>query len=133
MQLKKVKIKDYSGLTDIEVFIQNNLMYIVSDNNVGKTRTLKAIDNFFNGKDNANLEITYEFTQEEIKELNSKHNLELSEESTFIQKDKKILFNNNDYTSFIRNKKILGQCFYIPTIVNFDDQQDLSKAKKSTF
>jgi len=129
MQLKKVKIKDYSGLTDIEVFIQNNLMYIVSDNNVGKTRTLKAIDNFFNGKDNANLEITYEFTQEEIKELNSKHNLELSEESTFIQKDKKILFNNNDYTSFIRNKKILGQCFYIPTIVNFDDQQDLSKAK----
>ena len=74
MQLKKVKIKDYSGLTDIEVFIQNSLMYIVSDNNVGKTRILKAIDNFFNGKDNANLEITYEFTQEEIKELNSKHN-----------------------------------------------------------
>ena len=23
----------------------------------------------------------------------------------------------------------MGQCFYIPTIVNFDDQQDLSKAK----
>ena len=93
MQLKKVKIKDYSELKDIEVFVQNSLMYVVSDNNVGKTRTLKAIDNFFNGKDNANLEITYEFTQEEIKELNSKHNLELLEESTFIQKDKKILFN----------------------------------------
>lgn len=129
MQLKKVKVKDYSELRDIEVFVQNSLMYVVSDNNVGKTRTLKAIDNFFNGKDNANLEITYEFTQEEIKELNSKYNLELLEESTFIQKDKKILFNDRDYTSFIRNEKILGQCFYIPTIVNFDDQQDLSKAK----
>lgn len=129
MQLKEIKIKDYSGLKDINVFVQNNLMYVVSDNNVGKTRTLKAIDNFFNGKDNANLEITYEFTQEEIKEINSKYNLELSEESTFIQKDKKILFNDNDYTLFIRNEKILGQCFYIPTIVNFDDQQDLSKAK----
>lgn len=129
MQLKEIKIKDYSGLKDINVFVQNNLMYVVSDNNVGKTRTLKAIDNFFNGKDNANLEITYEFTQEEIKEINSKYNLELSEESTFIQKDKKILFNDNDCTLFIRNDKILGQCFYIPTIVNFDDQQDLSKAK----
>ena len=129
MQLKEIKIKDYSGLKDINVFVQNNLMYVVSDNNVGKTRTLKAIDNFFNGKDNANLEITYEFTQEEIKEINSKYNLELSEESTFIQKDKKILFNDNDCTLFIRNEKILGQCFYIPTIVNFDDQQDLSKAK----
>lgn len=129
MQLKEIKIKDYSGLKDINVFVQNNLMYVVSDNNVGKTRTLKAIDNFFNGKDNANLEITYEFTQEEIKEINSKYNLELSEESTFIQKNKKILFNDNDCTLFIRNEKILGQCFYIPTIVNFDDQQDLSKAK----
>lgn len=129
MQLKKVKIKDYSELKDIEIFIQNSIMYIVSDNNVGKTRTLKAIDNFFNGKDNASLEITYEFMQEEVKGLNSKYNLELLEESTFIQKDKKILFNDKDYTSFIRNEKILGQCFYIPTIVNFDDQQDLSKAK----
>ena len=70
MQLKKVKIKDYSGLTDIEVFIQNNLMYIVSDNNVGKTRTLKAIDNFFNGKENANFEMRYHYTNEKIKELN---------------------------------------------------------------
>ena len=46
-------------------------------------------------------------------------NLELLEESTFIQKDKKILFNDKDYTSFIRNEKILGQCFYIPTIFLF--------------
>ena len=67
MQLKKVKIKDYSELKDIEIFIQNSIMYIVSDNNVGKTRTLKAIDNFFNGKVNASLEITYEFMQEEVK------------------------------------------------------------------
>lgn len=39
--IKKVKIKDYSGLTDIEVFIQNSLMYIVSDNNVGKKENFK--------------------------------------------------------------------------------------------
>lgn len=55
MQLKK----DYNELKDIEVFVQNSLMYVVSDNNVGKIRKLKAIDNFFNGKDNVNLEITY--------------------------------------------------------------------------
>lgn len=129
MQLKQVKINDYCELKEIEIFIQNSLMYVVSDNNVGKTRTLKAINNFFNGKDNANLEITYKFTKKEIRELNSKYNLELLEESTFVQKDKKIFFNDKDFTSLIREEKILGQCFYIPTIVNFDDQQDLSKAK----
>ena len=129
MRIKEIKIREYKGLIDVNIFIQNNLMYIVSDNNVGKTRILKAINNFFNGKENANVEISYEFVQEEIEEIKLKYDIELMEQSNFVQKDKRILYEGKDCTSLIREQKILGQCFYIPTIVNFEDQQDLSKAK----
>lgn len=129
MKLRKIIIHNFKGIKEIELNVINNILYLVSNNNVGKTRILKSIDNFYNGKESAETEMTFEFSDSDLCHLSNNYELKFNEVETFKQKDKKIFVNDIDITSNIRDNFILGKCFYIPTIVDIQNEQDLSKTK----
>ena len=63
MKILNVKINQFRGLKNVNIDINEMLNFIVSDNNVGKTRLLEAINQFYVGKEDGDIEITYELSE----------------------------------------------------------------------
>ena len=63
MKILNVKINQFRGLKNVNIDINEMLNFIVSDNNVGKTRILEAINQFYVGKEDGDIEITYELSE----------------------------------------------------------------------
>ena len=59
MKITNIKINKFRGIENVSIDIHEMLNFIVSDNNVGKTRILEAINQFYVGKEEADIEITY--------------------------------------------------------------------------
>lgn len=104
-------------------------MFIVSDNNVGKTRVLSSIDNFFNGKENSNMEVRFELTETEIIAFRNKYDIDFESDTVLVQNDKKIYFRELDITTHVKNDKVFGKCFLIPTIIDYSSEADIKKSK----
>ena len=47
MKITNIKINNFRGVKNVSIDIYEMLNFIVSDNNVGKTRILEAINQFY--------------------------------------------------------------------------------------
>ena len=65
MKLTKIKINKFRGIENVEIIFNEMLNFIVSNNNVGKTRILECINQFYSfSKENIDLDFSYQIKEE---------------------------------------------------------------------
>lgn len=129
MKITNIKINDFRGIKNVSTDIYEMLNFIVSDNNVGKTRILEAINQFYIGKEEADIEITYSLTDNDKEQI-----IESIDEIDNIIKDsfivhyinKKYIYNNIDMKKAISNN-LFGEIIYILAISNHENEVYISK------
>lgn len=129
MKITNIKINDFRGIKNVSIDIYEMLNFIVSDNNVGKTRILEAINQFYIGKEEADIEITYSLTDNDKEQI-----IESIDEIDNIIKDsfivhyinKKYIYNNIDMKKAISNN-LFGEIIYILAISNHENEVYISK------
>ena len=85
MKLQRIKIISFKGIENAEIKFNEMLNFIVSNNNVGKTRILECINQFYNGtKDNYEMEFTYEVSEEDKTIIKNCLNIKESIENKYI-------------------------------------------------
>lgn len=129
MRISSIKINQFRGLKNINIEINEMLNFIVSDNNIGKTRILEAINQFYIGKEDGSIAITYELSEidknnimKTIKEVNEINNDFLTINYT----NKKYMYGNIDMKKAISNN-VFGEVIYIPAVSNHENEIDISK------
>ena len=133
MKILNVKINQFRGLKNVNIDINEMLNFIVSDNNVGKTRILEAINQFYVGKEDGDIEITYELSEvdknniiEAIKEIDEINDNYL----TIHYINKKYMYDNIDMKKAISNN-LMGDIIYIPAVSSHENEIDISKTTTS--
>lgn len=133
MKILKVKVNQFRGLKNVSIDINEMLNFIVSDNNVGKTRILEAINQFYVGKEDGDIEITYELSEvdknnikETIKEIDDINDNYL----TIHYINKKYMYDNIDMKKAILNN-LMGDIIYIPAVSSHENEIDISKTTTS--
>ena len=127
MKIKKMHINNYKGIENVDITFNYGVNFIISENNVGKTRVLECLNDFFDTKAEWNCELYVEFTLEELNSLGSdftKCNTKI------IKKQKRYYANKSDITKLVKDGAI-GQCIYIPAVANHDDQINVSKTSSA--
>ena len=130
MKLQRIKIISFKGIENAEIKFNEMLNFIVSNNNVGKTRILECINQFYNGtKDNYEMEFTYEVSEEDKTIIKNCLNIKESIENKYIivnLKNKKYTYKKYDAKKLIE-EKILGEVLYIPAVSDHNNLTDVSK------
>lgn len=130
MKLQKIKIISFKGIENAEIKFNEMLNFIVSNNNVGKTRILECINQFYNGtKDNYEMEFTYEISEEDKTIIKNCLNIKESIANKYIiinLKNKKYTYKKYDAKKLIE-EKILGEVLYIPAVSDHNNLTDVSK------
>lgn len=130
MKLVRIKINYFRGIENVEINFNEMLNFIVSNNNVGKTRVLECINQFYSStKENVDLEFTYHIYKEE--QLIIQDYLDMKEEIlensiTINLKNKKYTYKEKDAKKLIE-AKILGEIIYIPAVSDHNNVTDISK------
>lgn len=134
MKIAKLRLINYKGIKDVEIMLNDRLCFLVSANNVGKTRVLEAIDDFYNNTrdDTIQIELTYEFDEEEIKKLDSKLVTKVSSDNTLavLLEKKKRQIDGINVDKFYKDTTF-GSVVYIPAVSNHEDETNVSKTSTS--
>lgn len=69
MILKKLKLKNFRGYSEIEVPFNRNFNVIIGKNDVGKSTILEALEIFFNNDNSVKLELTDLYVWNSVKEI----------------------------------------------------------------
>ena len=130
MKITNIKINDFRGIKNVSIDIYEMLNFMVSDNNVGKTRILEAINQFYIGKEEADIEITYSLTdgdKEQIIESIDEIDNIINDSFIVHYINKKYIYNDNiDIKKAISNN-LFGEVIYIPAVSNHENEVDISK------
>jgi predicted ATP-dependent endonuclease of OLD family len=69
MILKKLKLKNFRGYSELEVPIDKNFNVVIGKNDVGKSTILEALEIFFNNSNTVKLEIQDLHVWHDVKEI----------------------------------------------------------------
>ncbi len=130
MKITNIRINDFRGIKNVSIDIYEMLNFMVSDNNVGKTRILEAINQFYIGKEEADIEITYSLTdgdkEQIIENIDEIDNI-INDSFIVHYINKKYIYNDNiDIKKAISNN-LFGEVIYIPAVSNHENEVDISK------
>lgn len=130
MKITNIKINKFRGIENVSIDIHEMLNFIVSDNNVGKTRILEAINQFYVGKEEADIEITYFLDNtDKDKIVETVNEIDSIIDNTIVihYNNKKYYYNDNiDIKKAISNN-LFGEVIYIPAVSNHENEIDISK------
>ena len=130
MKLQKIKINGFRGIENVEITFNEMLNFIVSNNNVGKTRILECINQFYNGaKENLDVEFTYNVSDGDkiiIQECLNMAETVPEGSITIILKNKKYSYKKYDAKKLIE-EKIIGEVLYVPAVSDHNNITDVSK------
>lgn len=130
MKIFSIKINSFRDIKDATININEMVNFIVSDNNVGKTRVLEAINQFYIGKEEADIEITYLLNNTDKQEVSEKVNeIEKINEDLFTIHyiNKKYMYNHNIDMKKAIASNMFGEIIYIPAVSNHENEIDISK------
>lgn len=135
MRIKSIKIVKFRGIHNVEIAFNEMINFLVSNNNVGKTRVLECISQFYQGsKEDMEVEFTYLLSSQDkenienvIKEIKKE---DLKSDFKIIYKNKDYLYNNIKVNKLLDNR-ILGDIIYIPAISDHNNETDISKTTTS--
>lgn len=133
MKLEKINIINFRGIENIEIYLNEMVEFLVSNNNVGKTRILECISQFYEGKEEMDVKFTYRITKEdeiEIKNAVKDIEEELGELFEVSLKNKKYLYKNINVKKLLDNK-VLGNVIYICAVSDHNNETDISKTSTS--
>ena len=73
MKIKKLHIERYEGIENVDVYFNYDVSFLISDNNVGKTRVLECLEAFYGkNKNECEASIDIELNDEDIIDINDK-------------------------------------------------------------
>lgn len=130
IKIFSIKINSFRDIKDATININEMVNFIVSDNNVGKTRVLEAINQFYIGKEEADIEITYLLNNTDKQEVSEKVNeIEKINEDLFTIHyiNKKYMYNHNIDMKKAIASNMFGEIIYIPAVSNHENEIDISK------
>lgn len=130
MKLEKIKINKFRGIENVDISFNEMVNFIVSNNNIGKTRILECINQFYStSKENIDLDFIYKLKEEDkeiIKSCLKIENEVLDDEIIISLKNKKYSYKKYDAKKLIEDK-ILGEVIYIPAVSDHNNITDISK------
>ena len=130
MKLVKIKINKFRGIENVDIIFNEMLHFIVSNNNIGKTRVLECINQFYStSKDNIDLDFTYQLNEEDKEIIKSCLKLEekiVENRITISLKNKRYSYEGYDAKKLIE-EKVLGEIIYIPAVSDHNNITDISK------
>ena len=134
MKLEKIFIGNFRGIKNVEICFNEMVEFLVSNNNVGKTRILECINQFYHCTEYMSVRFTYKITKEDeneiknnIKELKQENLDELFEVTL---ENKEYLYKNIKVKKLI-DSKVLGDIIYIPAVSDHNNETDISKTSTS--
>jgi len=130
MKITNIKINKFRGIENVSIDIHEMLNFIVSDNNVGKTRILEAINQFYVGKEEADIEITYfldNTDKDKIVETVNEIDSIIDDTIVIHYNNKKYYYNDNIDMKKAISSSIFGEVIYIPAVSNHENEIDISK------
>ncbi len=130
MKITNIKINKFRGIENVSIDIHEMLNFIVSDNNVGKTRILEAINQFYVGKEEADIEITYfldNTDKDKIVETINEIDSIIDDTIVIHYNNKKYYYNDNIDMKKAISSSIFGEVIYIPAVSNHENEIDISK------
>lgn len=133
MKLEKIYITNFRGIKNVEISFNEMIGFLVSDNNIGKTRILECINQFYHGKEEMEVKFTYRINEDDANKIKSnikeiKEDLEELFEVTL--KNKEYLYKDIKVKKLVDNK-ILGDVIYIPAVSDHNNETDISKTSTS--
>ena len=133
MKLSKIVINNFRGIKDATIIFRDNVSFLVSNNNVGKTRILECIYAFYQAsKEDMDVEFYYDLNDSDrtrIRESDSKLII-IDEKVRITYKNKKYMLNSSDAKSLV-NDGIFGEVIYIPAVSDHSNETDVSKTTTS--
>lgn len=133
MKLEKIYITNFRGIKNVEISFNEMIGFLVSDNNIGKTRILECINQFYHGKEEMEVKFTYRINEDDANKIKSnikeiKEDLEELFEVTL--NNKEYLYKDIKVKKLVDNK-ILGDVIYIPAVSDHNNETDISKTSTS--
>ncbi len=129
MELKEIEIINFKGITNKKIKLIKDISFLVSENNVGKTRVLESIKAFYDKTKGVNIRLSFEVNNDE-KEILKR---ELSDNglsnvfSVELKSDGKHYYGETPLGIKISKDKILGSYIYIPSVNSHEDNSNPAK------
>ena len=123
MRIKEIEIIKFKGIQNKKIKFSDSMNFLVSENNVGKTRIIESIKSFYDKIKDTNIKIKFiveddekEFLMTELSDDNLPNEFIIE-----LKEDGKHYYRDTNLSTKLSKDLILGSYVYIPSVTNHED------------